>query len=607
MREDTSISRYRDKLDHTLSSPDLTNAETLRGLVKDQIMRSSVMENEDYFDQILETRTKEVSNFLGMLRSASVDDVAEPQNSRVSRGGWKVKQDTEEFRVMYREGPEGTPLHTLLVEGYVDGPTDVCLCISWEAGLYPKWWPQIMVPTFKIVSSDCLQKVRIGEQICLVRMKLSWPLSTREALVHYFEFEYIQDGLVIVLLNSISDLESINKSTHGFSRDGIPDPQDVIRIDVVGGFAIQKVSTTRSYFRTIANMDIKLDFVPPSLINFVSRQLVGSGFKLYKKEVASVSKGDEDFGKALKDPLYTRIREALYSNSLPTVGPQLEEQKHDTSFLLEEESRRTLEGSSSQEIVHDDDLSAHSEAGELFLQDKKPHIEIEEVKESDSEESISLAANGDKSGSLQVNEINTRTFADSPRITIRPEVEKALTLLDEVISIFQEYRSNDETKFMHSPPVIAGEESPNLDKIAFTESVASEPDKIWKTVNVSAQPRKSVESEVIASNESRRSSASHGSRRTGSTIYSREANHNKIAPASPDEDTTSTHATHHNNALHLSENHVTELSLHEKIAKEENVIAVDANSFDGNKGGKSKSRKPHFLCCFGFMEMAAVS
>lgn len=27
---------------------------------------------------------------------------------------------------MYREGPEGTPFHTLLAEGYIDGPSDVC-------------------------------------------------------------------------------------------------------------------------------------------------------------------------------------------------------------------------------------------------------------------------------------------------------------------------------------------------------------------------------------------------------------------------------------------------------------------------------------------------
>lgn len=42
-------------------------------------------------------------------------------------------------------------------------------------------------------------------------------------------------------------------------------------------------SNTDNTCRTIANMDIKLDFVPPSLINFISRQLVGSGFRLYQK------------------------------------------------------------------------------------------------------------------------------------------------------------------------------------------------------------------------------------------------------------------------------------------------------------------------------------
>ena len=46
----------------------------------------------------------------------------------------------------------------------------------------------------------------------------------------------------------LSDLESIDTSTHGFTKDGIPDAQDVVRIDVVGGFAIQKVSDGRSYF-----------------------------------------------------------------------------------------------------------------------------------------------------------------------------------------------------------------------------------------------------------------------------------------------------------------------------------------------------------------------
>lgn len=38
-------------------------------------------------------------------------------------------------------------------------------------------------------------------------------------------------------------------------------------------------------FRTIANLDVKIDFVPPSLINFIARQLIGNGHKLFQKVV----------------------------------------------------------------------------------------------------------------------------------------------------------------------------------------------------------------------------------------------------------------------------------------------------------------------------------
>lgn len=35
-----------------------------------------------------------------------------------------MKQDNEECRIMYREGPAGTRFHVLLAEGYLDGPLD---------------------------------------------------------------------------------------------------------------------------------------------------------------------------------------------------------------------------------------------------------------------------------------------------------------------------------------------------------------------------------------------------------------------------------------------------------------------------------------------------
>ncbi|RYR28512.1 hypothetical protein Ahy_B01g052654 [Arachis hypogaea] len=77
-----------------------------------------------------------------------------------------------------------------------------------------------------------------------ITSQLSWPLSTREAIVHDYLFEYYQDDLVVVLLNSVSDSKSIT----GFNSDVIPDAKDAVRSDVVGGFALQKVTPERSYF-----------------------------------------------------------------------------------------------------------------------------------------------------------------------------------------------------------------------------------------------------------------------------------------------------------------------------------------------------------------------
>lgn len=47
----------------------------------------------------------------------------------------------------------------------------------------------------------------------------------------------------------IPDSEKIDISTHGFPKDGIPEAKDIVRIDAVGGFALQKVDSNRSYFR----------------------------------------------------------------------------------------------------------------------------------------------------------------------------------------------------------------------------------------------------------------------------------------------------------------------------------------------------------------------
>ncbi|KAG8646934.1 uncharacterized protein LOC110622327 isoform X3 [Manihot esculenta] len=555
----------------------------------------------------------------------------------------QLKDDNEEYRVMYQPGPHGTPLHTLLVEGYVDGPLDTCLCISWESTLYKKWWPQISFPPFKITNCKCLQKVQIGEQISLVRVKVTWPLSAREAVVHYFLFEYLKDGLVVVLLNTISDLESVDKTTHGFTRDGIPEVKDVVRIDVVGGFAIQKVTKDRSYFRTIATVDLKLDFVPPSLINFISRQLVGSGFKLYQKAVASVSTHDEDYRKALEDPMYARIRESLYSTDETNGTTEGKELENDACLPLQEHSPKDMEknledmkpkvtggeGASesmlenaqvtdkkifceieedeSEELIQlkdeidDTELKVHSNGSVTeILQnitvttDRKAFDEIEE---EESDVSVEVENCGESIGPPLTDKFVTKSLGNCKRnILVSPEVEEALETLEKAISLVRECGFNSPGKF--SPGVIS-DNSPNLQKGAEKDSPLAD-DRVSSDSEVSAEVSEKVTAVERTSHESRNKSSNRDvSRRVGSNSYTREVNHNKIAPASPEQYLPI--ATESIQVLRTSKDVNADLPITDRTLRNEKQMDIEVNGIHENVlqvEKKSSWRRKHRLCCF---------
>ncbi|KAM3690226.1 hypothetical protein ACJW30_09G106100 [Castanea mollissima] len=596
MEKTSKITQYRERLDKTLASPDLKNGERLKTLVKDQLLHSTKDETKGLTEKVIEKRTAEVSNFLDMLRSASVNDNEGLKAREKSHAEWKLKQDNEEYRVMYREGPQGTPFHSLLVEGYVDGPADACLCISWESSLYKKWWPQFTIPTFKIITCKCLQRVRIGEQISLVRMKLSWPLSTREAVVHYFLFEYFQDDLIVVLLNTISDSEDIDMATHGFTSEAIPEAEDVVRIDVVGGYAMQKVTPERSYFRTIANMDIKLDFVPPSLINFISRQLIGNGFRLYQKAVSSMLKCDEDFSKALGDPLYTKIREALYSTYVSNRAVEGKEQKTDACILPEE---RLIEssGDDMSDMILEVNGTYHvdeSEPKNVRVTDKKAFGEIEE---EEIEESKHF-----EEDNKDIEKVSTKEFIescnvnDNRNILIRPEVEQALGTLEKVISMVRVYGFNAQPRFSSG---VISEEPPIMDKSLLKGTSSSEDDRVSSNGEVSPEVFKKETIERTSQEQPRNSSSNHSFRRAGSNSHSREVNHNKIAPASP-EQYVSAPSEANPVALCSSGNGTTEVLNVDQSANDINQISTDANGIHESSldGDKSSKEKRHRMCCF---------
>ncbi|MED6106191.1 hypothetical protein PIB30_002643 [Stylosanthes scabra] len=411
MEKKREIVEYRERLDKTLASPHLTNHDMLKNFVQTQLLHSSKQHGD--IDNLVETKTAELSNFLDMLRSVS--DYSEG-SSTPSHTDWKIKQDNEEFRVMYREGPEGTPFHSLLAEGYIDGPVHACLCLSWETPLYKKWWPHILVPPFKVTAAECLQKVQIGEQISLVRKDEAFMAT-------------VDEGGNSALL-SVSDSKSIT----GFNSDVIPDVKDAVRIDVVGGFVLQKVTPQRSYFRTIANLDVKLDFVPPSLINFISRQLVSSGFRLYQKAVASMAKNDE-LSKVSEEPLYVRVCQALYGNN----GPK---------SMDREDLTQVTSIDSADDLIHNkhdgiEDIRRLDRTDQHTNNFNAEIVEVgsKEIVEADNKKIVEIEEEDNKKDhGIPIEEIDTMIVVNGKRnVHISSEVREALETLEKAISVVREH------------------------------------------------------------------------------------------------------------------------------------------------------------------------
>jgi uncharacterized small protein (DUF1192 family) len=133
MEKKRDVSEYRERLNETLSSPELINEQTLKTLVRKQL-------NEECSVDILDQRVAALSSTIEKLRSVSTKDQDLSKSStEASYGDWKVKHDDKDCRVMYREGLKGSPFHTLLVEGCTDGTIEDCLCVCWESSFYEKW------------------------------------------------------------------------------------------------------------------------------------------------------------------------------------------------------------------------------------------------------------------------------------------------------------------------------------------------------------------------------------------------------------------------------------------------------------------------------------
>ncbi|GMH29091.1 hypothetical protein Nepgr_030934 [Nepenthes gracilis] len=571
MVRNEKIAQYQRRLDRTLASQNLTDEKKLKALVKDQMLRSPQHQNEENVDNLVKMRTAEASKLLDMFRSTPKNDVALPHKPYA---GWKLKQDNEDYCVMYREGLLGSPFHALLVDGYVDAPLDTCLFVAWEASFFPTLFPETKIPSFK-VTAKCLQKVRIGEQFILVRTKLSWPLTDRYVVLHYFELEYLEGDLVIIVMNSMSDVEILQRETHGFSIDEIPEAGHAVNVDLVGGFAFQKVSKNRSFMRLIQTFDLKLEFVPPTLINFISRQVVSNTFRLYKKSVTSTTKAEKNFGKAMDDPLFKRVHEAFYSNGKSNqcniLGTGVGTQHHDVISTVAFKSR-------------DDDNESLSDY-QTVKEDWEDSMEFEDDGDEGSRD-FDEDSKWRTRKSTEANEESSPEWPSSVReschfhkekVQLNPLVSRALGTLQRAISTIREVREG-------SPGVERGEP-----KWFAREGQAIRPNK---EVLLQSTEEKIIER---TSQQYRDCFDLHNLRPTGTNSLSEEMTPCKIATAAAEQNFPRALSASYVNRNGSIEAPLSGKSMHEGCPR----ISVDDNYIDRIKliGQKKSGQLKKWVCC----------
>ncbi|CAI5514686.1 unnamed protein product [Closterium sp. Naga37s-1] len=243
----------------------------------------------------------------------------------------QLKEEGKEHRVLYRKGPEGTPLHEICLEGIINGPLDTLLAVVWEVPFFKDWWPQFSVPPFKVLESKFAHRIAPGLELSYLQFRSPWPFATRELLFFAFMVHDTATGLFVAsVLSPPDDISHMDPETAALHPSAIPAvAPGCVRMTVGGGFAGQDLGGGRCYFRGACTLDMKFDLMPPWLINFVARQLAGSGYHLLCHEVdtivkataaaaaAGVKKCDKKKGRGAfqqllaSDPVYAGLRKAM--------------------------------------------------------------------------------------------------------------------------------------------------------------------------------------------------------------------------------------------------------------------------------------------------------
>lgn len=207
--------------------------------------------------------------FQSILRDASemedaiADLLSDPDDTWTKQG---ESNDGEYFTTIYYKVEDTSKLYCRIDTPIPQKLLLPLLSVLNEVDLYDQWIPSWTVPKVGVEKCFQLKRVSRGEQYIYVRTNTPWPLSSRDVLLRIKAVDDIDARQIIAVTIKSSEMDGY-----------VSDDDSTVRANFDGAMLFRANPENEEQILVSFKMfvDPKMNSIPTTLINFVTRTVIG--------------------------------------------------------------------------------------------------------------------------------------------------------------------------------------------------------------------------------------------------------------------------------------------------------------------------------------------
>ncbi|GBG30138.1 Hypothetical Protein FCC1311_063582 [Hondaea fermentalgiana] len=287
-----------------------------------------------------------------------VEEVTRLLSEIKSDEGWTKSYDKKGITVHFKK-QEGTPfLVTKAAKVFPAVPGKpitytfmALVSLFAEVELMPKYFPRGLMKTHETLKEETkfsrFTRIRIHPPMLM-------PISNREAIIEGKGFDMTERSAMCIAFKTLAQ---------DFSRDGftVPEPgSGYTRMELSGAYYVEIRPDGSCLFENIQFLDLKLSFVPPMILNALSKGALPVEFmNNLTKQVQSYENSDWEIRVARRPQIYEDVRirlEAVLTsmNRAASSGEHDEEDDNATYYTAQDADEDEILDENDREEVEDD-------------------------------------------------------------------------------------------------------------------------------------------------------------------------------------------------------------------------------------------------------------